>query len=293
MQSLRRLILQALLCLGFFLAGAVADTIRVTTWNLKWFPSGSPKRQPAEIESARIRQAARLLTILNPDVLLLQEVRDQEACEALARAMEPAKYQVLVCTNFDVAGTGAPGSQQVAILAKRDAVGAWAKKWEHTGPVDPPRGFAFAVIPFGDQQAGFYSVHLKSNLTRGDREQEEKLNVAKRETSARLLVEHSAQMRKDYPGIAGFVIAGDFNTNPDDPKFASEQTLRLLQGERFGNPILKLARKNRITWPSDGKYPDATFDYIFAHGLTPVGNPEILGAPILDHRAVTVELRLP
>ena len=293
MQSVRRLIVLSLLCLGLLVAGAVADTIRVTTWNLKWFPSGSPKRQSAEVESARIRQAARLLAILNPDVLLLQEVRDQAACEALARAMEPAKYQVLVCTNFDVAGTGAPGSQQVAILAKRDAIGAWAKKWEHTGPVDPPRGFAFAVIPFGDQRVGFYSVHLKSNLVRGDREQEEKMNVAKRETSAQLLIEHAALMRKDYPGIAGFDIAGDFNTNPDDPKFASERTLRLLAGDGFANPILKLAQKNRITWPSDGKYPDATFDHIFTRGLAPVGTPEILGTPVSDHRAVTVELRLP
>ena len=293
MQSVRRLIVLSLLCLGLLVAGAVADTIRVTTWNLKWFPSGSPKRQSAEVESARIRQAARLLAILNPDVLLLQEVRDQAACEALARAMEPVKYQVMVCTNFDVAGTGAPGSQQVAILAKRDAIGAWAKKWEHTGPVDPPRGFAFAVIPFGDQRVGFYSVHLKSNLVRGDREQEEKMNVAKRETSAQLLIEHAALMRKDYPGIAGFVIAGDFNTNPDDAKFASERTLRLLAGDGFANPILKLAQKNRITWPSDGKYPDATFDHIFTRGLAPVGTPEILGTPVSDHRAVTVELRLP
>jgi endonuclease/exonuclease/phosphatase family metal-dependent hydrolase len=293
MQSLRRLATLALGWAWICLSPAIAETIRVTTWNLQWFPSGSPKMASPEVEAERIHNAAKTIALLNPDVLILQEVRDHAACVALANALTPtAKYHVLVCSAFKDPFGAAPGGQQVAILSKKQGDAAWAEKWADKGPVDPPRGFAFAVIPFGKKRVGFYSVHLKSNLARGDREREEQMNLLKRETSAERLLEHTKQMQKDHANLVGFVVAGDFNTNVDDPKFVSEQTLRSFEKAKFKNPILALPQAKRITWPSDGKFPDATFDYVLLRNLIPIGGVEILKNSASDHRPVTLEFKL-
>ena len=62
---------------------AFGETIRVTTWNLQWFPAGSENLLPPAVEQQRIAAAAEQLKILNPDVLLLQEIRDWDTCERL------------------------------------------------------------------------------------------------------------------------------------------------------------------------------------------------------------------
>jgi hypothetical protein len=61
-----------------------------------------------------------------------------------------------------------------------------------------------------------YSVHLKSN--RG----EPQTDMAKREDAARELLAHASEMERLYSKGAkvAIVIAGDFNTDPTDPRFA-------------------------------------------------------------------------
>ena len=49
---------------------------------------------------------------LNPDILLLQEVRDYDACVRLGEAVQPAAYTVVICSAFK------GGKQEEAILAK-------------------------------------------------------------------------------------------------------------------------------------------------------------------------------
>jgi hypothetical protein len=58
------------------------------------------------------------------------------------------------------------------------------------------------------------SVHLKSN--RGDL----KNDIAKREEASRQLLAHSSEMERLYSNASKVitVIAGDFNTNPTDPR---------------------------------------------------------------------------
>jgi hypothetical protein len=46
--------------------------IRITTWNLEWFPNGSPHDAPPEKQAQRIQSAADVLRKLDPDILLLQ-----------------------------------------------------------------------------------------------------------------------------------------------------------------------------------------------------------------------------
>ena len=54
--------------------------IRITTWNLEWFPNGSPHDATPEKQAQRIEAAADVLKKLDPDILLLQEMRDYDAC---------------------------------------------------------------------------------------------------------------------------------------------------------------------------------------------------------------------
>ena len=80
-----------------------AAHVRVTTWNLDWFPDGSPKGAPVEKQERRIREAADVLRELNPDIILLQEIRDYQTCVRLADAIRPNTYTVAMqgtdCSN--------------------------------------------------------------------------------------------------------------------------------------------------------------------------------------------------
>jgi endonuclease/exonuclease/phosphatase family metal-dependent hydrolase len=192
--------------------------IRITTWNLEWFPNGSPKRIPTEEQAKRIAAAADVLRPLDSDILLLQEVRDYDACARLAEAIRPHTYQVAICSAFK------GGQQQVAILGKEPAQAAWAEPWKLMEGVDPPRGFAFAWFKIGNENIGVYSVHLKSNLImHGNEEAETAKNIRKREVATFQLLNHLRDIiATAIPSIKAVIIGGDFNTNKDQPMFASE-----------------------------------------------------------------------
>jgi len=195
--------------------------IRITTWNLEWFPNGSAREATPEKQAQRIQAAADVLKKLNPDILLLQEVRDYDACARLGDAIQPGAYTVAICSAFK------GGKQQEAIVAKIPAQAAWSESWKSMEGVDPPRGFAFAWFKIGDADIGVYSLHLKSNLvTHGNAEIETAQNIRKREVSIQQLLAHIRDVLGTViPSIKGLVVGGDFNTNHDQAMFAAEKTL--------------------------------------------------------------------
>src|SRR5437667_9120941 len=75
-------------------------TIRVTTWNLEWFPNGSAHDATPEVQAQRIAAAADVLRPINPDIVLLQEVRDYDVCARLGDAIAPGIYHVAICSAF-------------------------------------------------------------------------------------------------------------------------------------------------------------------------------------------------
>jgi hypothetical protein len=177
--------------LAFFVVGSAFGQspepakIRVTTWNLEWFPNGSPREAPPEKQAQRIQAAAEVLRKLDPDILLLQEMRDYDACARLGEAIHPGIYQVAICSAFK------GGKQQEAIVAKIPAQAAWSESWKSIEGIDPPRGFAFAWFKIGNADIGVYSLHLKSNLiTHGNKETETVKNIRKREVSVQQLLVH-------------------------------------------------------------------------------------------------------
>jgi exonuclease III len=96
----------------FVALGESPAKIRITTWNLEWFPNGSAREATQEKQAERIKAAADVLKDLNPDILLLQEVRDYDACNRLGEAIQPGAYTVVICSAFK------GGKQEEAILAK-------------------------------------------------------------------------------------------------------------------------------------------------------------------------------
>ena len=112
-----------------------------------------PASVPSSMASAR-----------NPDIILLEEVRDYDVCARLAEAIAPHTYHVAICSAFREPFAPGVGKQQVAILAKVPAQAAWSETWKSMSGIDPPRGFAFAWFKVSGTDIGVYALHLKSNL---------------------------------------------------------------------------------------------------------------------------------
>jgi endonuclease/exonuclease/phosphatase family metal-dependent hydrolase len=136
-------VLVALLA-SFVVASALSQSaeptsIRITTWNLEWFPNGSAHDATPEVQAQRIAAAADVLRPINPDIILLQEVRDYEARARLGKAIAPGMNHVAICSAFKEPFQSGLGKQQVAILSKYQAQAASAEPWKSMNGVDPPR----------------------------------------------------------------------------------------------------------------------------------------------------------
>jgi endonuclease/exonuclease/phosphatase family metal-dependent hydrolase len=267
--------------------------VRITTWNLEWFPNGSAHDATPEVQAQRIASAADVLRPIDPDIILLQEVRDYEACVRLGEAVAPGMYHVAICSAFKEPFQRGLGKQQVAILSKYQAQAAWAEPWKSMNGIDPPRGFAFAWFKIGRDDIGVYSLHLKSNLiTHGSREAETAKNIRKREVAiAQLLTHVHDVIGSTIPSLKSVVIGGDFNTNHDQEMFAAERTLDSLADAGYQNGFEGLPLSERVTHPGTHGFPDATFDFIFAKGLR-ASQPTVAHANASDHWPVTRDFGL-
>src|SRR5262245_40370901 len=235
-----------------------AEPLRITTWNLS--SSGTPVSD-SDAEDHRLAEIATVLNSLSADVILLQDVRDRRTCERLVEMLTPPQYQVAVCSAFtDASGDALP---QLAILSRKSITAAWAKSWKADGAVTPPGGFAFAMVHQGSGDVGLFNVQFKNNATSDNVERGTQLNILSRESAAVQLVQQAASLGtqlKVQPSAV--VVAGSFNTNPDEPRFVSEITLRLLENAGFKSVFQGVPLEDRITQRGDGRSPDATVDYV-------------------------------
>jgi endonuclease/exonuclease/phosphatase family metal-dependent hydrolase len=294
MTHARTFTVAAVAFLGLLISGySDAQTVRCTTWNLEWFPNGSAKERPVAQQDRHIKEAADVLRPIDPDIVLLQEVRDYDVCARLGEAIAPGVYHVAICSAFKEPFQSGLGKQQVAILSKYQAQAAWSEPWKSMNGVDPPRGFAFAWFKIGNENIGVYSVHLKSNLiTHGDKEAETAKNIAKREVAVAQLLTHVRDIiEKTMLAIKGIVIGGDFNTNHDQEMFESERTLDSLIRAGYQSGFEELPLEQRITHPGTHGFPDATFDYVFTRDVT-ASQPTVTQTNASDHWPVTRNFRL-
>ena len=231
-----------------------AQTIRIVSWNLNWFPGKKPEPS-AEEEKAHMEQAQAALRELKPDVLLLQEVRDWKSAEQLCSAVPGLRMQVI--SRFQ------PRPQNQVIATRLPVDSTWSDEWKH-GADGPPRGYVFTAIELPQKRFLLtYSLHLKSNVGAPA------MNLPKRQEAARQLLAHTQEMQKLYGarGACGLLVGGDMNTSLDDPRFSGEQTLRALNAAGFHWTFAGVPFANRITIPKEGSFPDNCFDHIFTTGL--------------------------
>ncbi len=124
----------------------------------------------------------------------------------------------------------ATGGQQIAIASRLRPISAWAEAWKPGGAIVPPRGFAFASYQLSPKRVLLvYALHLKSN--RGEIREDMRI----REESMRQLLSHMKAMKEAYGkmGALTWIVGGDFNTAPDEPRFAGEKTVPALLDGRF------------------------------------------------------------
>lgn len=268
-------------------APTIEGSIRVVCWNIEWFPGGSMARVDADRREMHKNDVAEALRELRPDILFAQEIANQTAWDDLLAATALAdgpRLESAVMSRFS-------GRQQQAIASSLPVEAGWHESWVRTGENDPPRGFSHAVVrlPSGRLMLT-YCVHLKSNAGGEPAE-----NRAKRTESVQQLLSHiDSELPKHRAATPpAILIAGDFNTDPDAPsgQFAEENTIGMLLDAGFQCSFQGLDRQEQITWPSNGRYPDATFDYVFYKNLNVVQVQVPEGFDhCSDHRPVVVDL---
>ena len=270
---------------------APAAGVRAATWNFEWFPSGIAFKHAApEVEQARVDAAAAVVKRFAPDILFAQEVRDAESVEKLIAATGIVGLKLDVITDF-LDNDGKPNFQQCAILSKYPVLDTRSERWRTFGVVDPPRGFAYALLDVDGELTACFSLHLKSNNQRSQREHQ--LNLLKRELAAAQLQRFIDGLPMDVGGrkITRFIVAGDFNTSLDEAAYLSEGTIRNLLEAGFNNCFEGVPPARRVTLPGAGRYPDVTFDYIFWKGFAK--QTALRLAPkddVSDHHMVIVTL---
>jgi endonuclease/exonuclease/phosphatase (EEP) superfamily protein YafD len=260
--------------------------LAITFWNIQWFPGRRPNASRAE-ENRQVRSVHADLALLNSDIIALEEVRDYSHAATAVRPLPG--FKVDVCSAF-APREGQSEGQQVAITSRLPALSAWSELWKPSGAIVPPRGFAFAAYEIAPRRLLLvYALHLKSN--RGEIHEDIRI----REQSMLQLIAHMKAMEKAYAklGTLSWIVGGDFNTAPDELRFASEKTLASLRAQDFRWAWEAMPFNSRITVPADLRYPAASFDQIFYRGATLlkawVANTSSQSS---DHRAVNATFSL-
>ena len=262
------------------------SSVSVAFWNIKWFPGGRPNASRRE-EVRQIGTVHEDIPKLAADVIGFEEVRDWQSAEIAVKPL--AGFKVDVCSTFPPRDDQT-ATQQIAITSRLTPMSAWAEEWKAGGAITPPRGFAFAAYELAPKQLLLvYALHLKSN--RGELVE----NVAIREESMRQLLAHMKEMEAAYGklGAITWVIGGDYNTAPDDPRFKDEKTLKSLTSAGFRWSWEGMPLEQRVTLPPDDRFPAACFDHIYYRGANLI-KAEVLDTSDIssDHRAIRAELKL-
>ncbi len=301
---MRRLTLKRafLLCCALAWMPYAHGDVLVTTWNMKWFPSGIADLRNDEVaERKTILGAGRLLSDVfraqtrksSADVIVLaQEVRDAETMTNYVSAAGIKGLKVVSVSHFKDGDV--PIWQQVAILSTLPVLDAGYATWAKGIGVSIPRGFAYALLDGGKEgPIACFSLHLKSNLNRSGSDVEGQKNIYKREASAAQILAVVRKMRDAFPDQElRVVVGGDFNTNDDDLEYVSEATLRSFYGAHFRSCFRDLRRDQKVTRPGTNGFPDMTFDYILYRGFDRIVSRKIYpGPPLSDHNLVALRLR--
>jgi hypothetical protein len=274
------------LALFALVPSCLAGALRVTTWNLESPPN-------AGANEVRLQEAAVALKQLNPDVILLQQVRDWKMCGQLAQALKPAQYTVQVCSSFRDARTGALSEQQVAILSKARAYFSWSEAWRPQNDAALTGGFAFAALQIGQQRLGFFSIQAGAAPADG-RNPEQRATATKAQAAsvAQLLEQVGSVSNWVANRIEAFVAGATFDARAADWPAARDNTLRLLEAADFGDAFRDAPGAQTITVPGKAGQPGATADYILTQPTGCAASPSTLTIALSGHYPVTCDVEV-
>ena len=303
-----------------------AETLRVATWNLELAPAAggtnaaagtnqtrlappaAAKKQTGNLQSAtagrgtnaaagmapiRIRQAAAALKELDPDVILLQQVRDRKTCDRLVQALKPAEYKVLVCSSFGDAQTGSLRKRQVAILSKANAYFAWSEPWRNQGKTAVPGGFAFAALQVGKQRVGFFSVQTANTPAKGAGSGQNSVRLRAQMASVnQLLTQVTAITKWVTNRVQVFVVGGAFDSPMPNGLAEQDSPLRRLESARFGDAFLQAAGVEVVPPPPVAGQPGGMTTYIFTRPAGRALDPRLDSSPPFLHHLMACEVEL-
>jgi len=268
-----------------------SPALTVVAWNLEWFPGRRPEPR-AEAEAQQMAACREALRKLNPDILIVEELRNWQVFEDLVSAVPGLRVHVV--SAFRDASSGTITRQQVGIASKLKAVAAWSEAWQPAF-TNLPRGFSFAALqdPASGELIMVYGLHLKSNRVKHEQEEEleDQLNENMRNASVEQLLTHTQDMERVFEGrtIRGWIAGGDLNTNHDG-QFGDQVVSRLVESG-FWNSWSTVPKEERLTWHGNGFHEPTTFDYLFTRGLgSPVASTPKQSEETSDHGPVVIHL---
>ena len=283
--------LSVLVLLAFNLS---SPALTVVAWNLEWFPGRKPEPKP-EAEAQQLAACREALRKLNPDILIVEELRNWQAFEDLVSAVPGLRVNVVSAFRDTTSGTIT--RQQVGIASKLKAVAAWSEAWQPAF-TNLSRGFSFAALqdPASGELIMVYGLHLKSNRVKLEQEEslEDQLNANIRNESVTQLLKHMQDMERVFEGrtIRGWIAGGDLNTNHDG-QFGDQVVSRLVESG-FWNSWSTVPKEERLTWHGNGFHEPTTFDYLFTRGLgSPVASTPKQSEETSDHGPVLIHVESP
>ncbi|MEX1045458.1 MAG: endonuclease/exonuclease/phosphatase family protein [Chthoniobacterales bacterium] len=246
-------------------AAVAGDGLNIVAWNVEWYPGkknfarGEEMRAHADVVREELRR-------INPDIFLAQEMRDWDSFARLTDAVPDLRPAVV--SAFTSRRTGEYWRQQLGIASKLPVMAAWSERWAMQDEVQPPRGFAAALVRLpgpGRRHLLVYSLHFKSNLAANDSETE--INYRERDESTRQLLAHIREMKENAfkEIIIGVIVGGDFNTNQDGQ--FGDNVMKMMEEAGFHQTWAGAPKADRATWRGSDLHQPTTFDHIFTLGL--------------------------
>jgi endonuclease/exonuclease/phosphatase family metal-dependent hydrolase len=268
-----------------------AAPVRVVTWDLQPKDPAAMNTAPQALPDAIATEATRVFKQLNPDVIVLQDVPDSAACDALIQSLRPEEYQLAVLSAFRDGQTGAVTRQQTAILSRTPVSRPRWDDWRsRNSSAAAPGGFASAIVRLENRDVAVFAVQLSDGSNNAA--WESPAQQAAREDAARQLVEQIDALGDAANGGPAVVVAGDFNTTVEDAKLSRELTLTRLERAGLSNAFGDLPAERRITFPGNGQRPDATVDYIFTRDAGRTTVVQVVPAATTLHLPVAGNLNL-
>ena len=216
---------------GDLLSRSDTDTLRLASWNIRWFPDGQPNSGNSDKKTA-LDWLACTIAWMDVDALAVQEIKTTNGAR---NAWDKVTQKLKDYTGDDweviLNSCGNPNSQHLGFLYNEDKlkVGDRQEVWQYNGRAESASnacqdnlrpGYLAYFESLIDNGFDFYAVSIHSDSGRRDKD----LNT--RQTA----IERIDDVTADLANIDGdFVILGDFNTMGIEDGISAKEEIRELK----------------------------------------------------------------